>query len=90
MEYKLIQSAKGTRYMKGSRFCKASDVPEDVLQKLQTEQTVDTSKDCVFCGQPGTEEKTLNAKRYYLCLEDYGSKTTGELAELLKSRSINV
>lgn len=83
MEYRLIKSRKGIRYMKGAKFCKATDIPEDVLQRLHNQDTVDTSRDCVFCGQPGTEEKTLNSKRYYLCKLDYDTKTTGELAETI-------
>lgn len=87
MEYRIIQSTKGTRYMKGSKFCKVSDIPEDVLQRLHNQDKVDTSRDCVFCGQPGTEEKTLNSVRYYLCLDDYNTKTTGELAETIYKRT---
>lgn len=89
MEYKVIQSAKGFRYMKGNRFCKVTDIPEDVLQKLHTQDKVDTSRDCVFCGQPGTEEKTLNSTRYFLCLTDYQDRTTGELAQAVNYRINN-
>lgn len=87
MEYRLIQTSKGPKYMKGSKFCKATDIPEDVLQKLHTQETVDTSRDCPFCGQKGTEEKTLNSHRYYLCLEDYNTRTTGELAQTIDKQT---
>ena len=83
MEYRIIKSSKGTRYMKGSKFCKKEDVPEDVLQRLLAGDKVDTSKDCPFCGKVGTEEKTVNATTYYLCLDDYNQKTTGELAQTI-------
>lgn len=83
MEYKLIKSSRGVRYMKGSKFCKKTDVPEDVLQQLENQDTVDTSRNCVFCGGPGTEEKWLNGKKNYLCFDDYQNRTSGELAEKL-------
>lgn len=83
MEYKIIKGSRGVRYMKGSKFCKVTDIPEDVLQRLTNEERVDTPKDCVFCGQPGTEEKTLNGVRYLICLDDYNTKTTGELAQTI-------
>lgn len=89
MEYKIIQSSRGTRYMKSNRFCSVKDIPEDVLQRLHTGGVVDTSRDCVFCGQPGTEEKTLNSTRYYLCLTDYQQRTTGELAQAINYRLSN-
>lgn len=87
MEYRIINSSKGTRYMKGAKFCRASDIPEDILQRLHNEETINTSKDCPFCGRPGTEEKTLNSHRYYLCLEDYQTKTTGALAATIYSQT---
>lgn len=86
MEFKVLNTNKGIRYMKGAKFCKKTDIPEDILQRLLTQETVDSSKDCPFCGQPGTEEKTLNSKRYLLCLDDYNTKTTGELAQQLFTR----
>lgn len=83
MEYRVVNSRNGKRYMKGSKFCKRDDVPEDVLRRLENNESVDTSKDCPFCGQPGTEEKMLNSVVYHLCLDDYNTKTTGELAETI-------
>lgn len=87
MEYKILTTNKGFRYMKGAKFCKKTDIPEDILQRLLTQETVDSSKDCPFCGQLGTEEKTLNSKRYLLCLQDYQTKTTGELAGTIYARA---
>lgn len=90
MEYKVLTTNKGIRYMKGAKFCKKSDIPEDILQRLLTQETVDSSKDCPFCGQLGTEDKMLGAKRYHLCLEHYQTKTTGELAELFTKQEQKV
>lgn len=81
-EYKVLTTNKGFRYMKGAKFCKKSDVPEDILEKLLIDKVVNTLSLCPFCGEKGTEEKTINSTRYLLCLEHYSSKTTGELAEL--------
>jgi hypothetical protein len=83
MEYKLIPTNKGFRYMKGSKFCKKTDIPEDVLEKLLMDKVVNTLDLCPFCGEAGTEEKTINAQRYLLCLEHYQNKTTGELSETI-------
>jgi hypothetical protein len=90
MEYKLINTNKGIRYMKGSKFCKREDIPEDILEKLLVNEVVNTLHLCPFCGEPGTEEKTVNSKRYLLCMEHYGSKTTGELVELLNNKPVTV
>lgn len=87
MEYKILNTTRGVRYMKGSKFCSIKDIPEDVLQRLNNQETVNTTRDCPFCGGAGTEEKTLNSVRYYLCLEHYDTKTTGELAQTIDSRS---
>lgn len=89
MEYKILTTTRGVRYMKGAKFCSVKDIPEDVLQRLHSEGAVDTSRDCVFCGQPGTEEKTLNSTRYYLCLADYNQRSTGELAQVVNYRLNN-
>lgn len=89
MEYKILNTSRGVRYMKGAKFCSVKDIPEDVLQKLHTQDKVDTSRDCIFCGQPGTEEKTLNTIRRYLCLTDYQERSTGELAQAVNYRLNN-
>jgi hypothetical protein len=83
MDYKLIKSEKGIRYMKGSRFCKKTDIPADILARLETENSINTSHECPFCSKPGTEEKTVNGRTYYLCLDDYNSQTTGALARTI-------
>ena len=83
MQYKIIKGSRGIRYMKGSKLCKKTDIPADILVRLLKQEEVDTSKDCVVCGKPGTEEKTLNFHRYYLCLEDYNTRTTGEIARTI-------
>lgn len=78
-EYKLIENSKGNRWTKDGKFVAEAKVPESE-KKLATKQ-------CVFCSQPGTEEKTLNSTRYLLCLEHYNTKTTGELAETIASNA---
>lgn len=90
MEYKVLTTAKGFRYMKGARFCKKTDIPEDILQKLLVDKVVNTLNLCPFCKEPGTEEKTINATRYHLCLEHYTTKTTGELAQLFTKQEQKV
>jgi hypothetical protein len=61
-EYKVLTTNKGFRYMKGAKFCKKSDVPEDILEKLLIDKVVNTLSLCPFCGEKGTEEKTINAQ----------------------------
>jgi hypothetical protein len=90
MEYKVLTTNKGFRYMKGAKFCKKTDIPEDILEKLLVDKVINTLDLCPFCKEPGTEEKTINSTRYRLCSEHYQTKTTGELAELLSKRPVNV
>lgn len=74
MNYKLIKSSKGTRYMKDGKFIKITDIPEDVLQRLHDKQEVDTSRDCIFCGAPGTKQRMAYPRLVDLCDEHYYSK----------------
>jgi hypothetical protein len=90
MEFKVLTTNKGFRYMKDAKFCKKSDIPEDILAKLLVDKVVNTLDLCPFCKEPGTEEKTLNSTRYLLCLEHYQNKTTGELAELFTKQAQKV
>jgi hypothetical protein len=83
MEYRILKTNKGFRYMKGAKFCKKEDIPEDILEKLLVNEIINTLDLCPFCKEPGTEEKTINSQRYLLCLEHYQTKTTGELSETI-------
>jgi hypothetical protein len=73
--------------MKGAKFCKKSDVPEDILEKLLVDKVVNTLRSLPVLRGRGTEEKTINSTRYLLCLEHYSTKTTGELAELFTKQA---
>lgn len=94
-EYKQSKGPKGRKlYFKkqdngGFRMISVRDIPADILATLEPEKPVDDTKPqfrkCIFCGRLGTEEKTLNGQRHYLCLDDYQYKTTGEIAHRLAS-----
>lgn len=75
-------------WFRDGKMISKKDIPEDVLSTMELQKPVDDTKPefrkCVFCGQPATEEKWLNGEKQYLCLDDYNTRTSGELAEKLR------
>lgn len=76
-------------FFKDGKMISVKDIPKDVLDTMELQKPVDDTKPefrkCIFCGLPATEEKWLNKEKCYLCLDDYQTKTTGELAEKVQS-----
>lgn len=75
-------------WFRDGKMISKKDIPADVLSTMELQKPVDDTKPefrrCIFCGLPGTEEKWFNKEKYYLCLDDYQIKTTGELAEVVR------
>lgn len=89
-EYKMTPGPRGRQlFFRDGKLISKKDVPEDILSGMELQKPVDDTapefRKCVFCGLPATEEKWLNGAKQYLCLDDYQTKTTGELAEKLQT-----
>lgn len=94
MQYKMSPGPRGRKlYFKENeqgkfKMISVKDIPEDILASMELQKPVEETKPefrkCIFCGQPATEEKWFNREKYYLCLDDYQTKTTGELAEKIR------
>lgn len=88
----IYKQSKGPRgrwlYFKNGKMISKNSIPEDILFGMEPEKPVSDQlpefRKCVFCGQPATEEKWLNGEKQYLCLDDYNTRTSGELAEKLR------
>lgn len=89
--YKEIISTNGTRYTKDKRFIKKSEVPADILAKMQLGKDVSTdrtfNKECLFCGEPAKLTRVVNAKVVYLCDSDFYSNNIGKIAEELRKQN---
>lgn len=92
MEYKLIKSSKGTRYMKDGKFVAKDKVPISVLERLGKEEQISTSKDCIFCGVPSKLTRLLNSQPLYLCNEHYydSNVTLGKIAQRVREGTSHV
>ena len=85
--YKIVEGAKGKRYMKDGRFIKASDVPEEELKRLELNipDTIEgDNKKCIFCGMYSNLPRTVNGRTIYLCNEHFYSETIGKIAQKIR------
>lgn len=69
-----------------------NDIPEDILATMEPEKPISDQlpefRKCIWCGAHGTDEKWINRCRYFLCLDDYQTRTTGELVQRIREESI--
>ncbi len=79
--YKRIETKTGVKYWKDGKFIKKADIPAQVFQALETNPSYDESKDCIFCGLPGTKVRNYNLMVVHLCDEHYIEKRLGQIAE---------
>lgn len=86
MEYKLVETKKGSRYMKDNRFVSQNKIPVDILERLGKQERVSTTKDCIFCGVPSKLTRVLNSQPLYLCEEHYydSNITLGKIAQKVR------
>lgn len=97
MSESIYKQSKGPRgrwlYFRNGKMISKNDIPEHILAGMEPEKPVSDQapefRRCLFCAQPATEEKWLNGRLNYLCLDDYQTKTTGELAEKVKESVAN-
>lgn len=63
-------------------------IPEAILADLEPQKPLSNTKPdyrkCLFCDQPGTEERFLNGQYLYLCLHHYDTTTSGAQVEKLR------
>lgn len=93
-EYKISKGPRGrVLYFKreegqGFRMTKRDNIPEHILATMEPEKPVDDKapeyRRCIMCGQLGTERRFLNQQMVDLCLDDYQSRTTGEVVEKMR------
>lgn len=92
-EYKISKGPNGRNlYFRkdeaGFKMISVKDIPEDILKTMEVEKPVSDQapefRKCLFCGMQGTEERFINLQKVYLCLDDYGTKTTGEVVAQLR------
>jgi hypothetical protein len=91
MSYTAVPGPGGSiRYKKNNRFVKKSDIPADILIKLEvgmtdiTEQAIEPEiHKCIFCNMVTKQYRLLNSKPVYLCEDDYYDKTLGQVAQKL-------
>lgn len=83
--YRKITGKTGVKYWKDGKFIKKTDIPASVFQNLQTNPEYDDSKECIFCGQPGTKIRQLNLMIVNLCDIHYFEKRLGQIAEHLNN-----
>lgn len=89
----IYKQSKGPRgrwlYFKNGKMISKSNIPENILSTMEPEKPVSDQqpefRKCVFCEGPATDEKWLNGSKHYLCFDDYQERTSGELAERLRS-----
>lgn len=76
----------------GFKMVAKSSIPEDILATMELEKPIDDTlpefRKCIFCGELGTERKLINGQGVDVCLEDYYSKTTGEIVEQLRDKEL--
>lgn len=91
MIYKISPSKKeggNPRYRYNGRLVSVSDVPEDILELLKNQPTVEVLEDkidpvCIFCGSLARYSRFINLKTIPLCGQDYYDKSTGKIAQKL-------
>lgn len=85
--YKLIKSKHGNRYMKDGKFVKYDSVPQEIKDKLETNNAAATlldPKKCLFCDEPATETRYVNMQTIALCSEHFYSMNIGHIVMKLK------
>jgi hypothetical protein len=97
--YKVSPGPKGRQLFfkaeegKGFKMISKSSIPEDVLSTMELQKPVNDQapefRKCIFCGALGTEQKFINGEMIDLCLNDYQSRTTGEVVERLREGVAN-
>ena len=56
-------------------------------QIIPDKPVVDTSKSCIFCGQPAKYQRFVQLRTIPICEEHYYSETVGKIAEKLREKS---
>lgn len=79
-DYKVLNTSKGTRYMKDGKFVKADDMPEFIKEGH------DPTTDCVVCGNGGNHKRMILGMATCLCDNHYYSATYGAVAGILKKK----
>lgn len=90
-EYKTIPGPRGTtRFMFKGKFVKKSNIPPDVLIKLQVGMSVDVTPvekvplTCIFCGLGTKITRFLNLQSIPICEEHYYSTNVGQVIQQLR------
>lgn len=78
----------GIVYRENGKAIKSANVPEEVLELLQSEKEVKFSP-CIFCGQRATKIRYFNSMIVDLCDSDYYSHNLGQIAHKLREGEDN-
>lgn len=78
-----------TIYKMDHKFIKTADVPGNVLELLEIQDSVDDEnlqmtkpmKPCVFCKVPSKLSRIINQQTLAICEEHYYSKSTGQVVQ---------
>lgn len=79
--------------MKDKKFIKKSDIPEDILARLElgkdtpdeAESLNSNTKRCIFCHMGGCRyTKLIDGQVVYLCENDYYDKNMGHVAQRVR------
>lgn len=82
------------RYKKDGKMISPKDIPENILQVLQTNPVFNEeapaevrNKSCIFCGMYSNIVRLVNLQSVALCEEHYYSQSLGTIAQHLKEQS---
>lgn len=84
--YKKITGKTGVKYWKDGKFIKKTDIPASVYQALEINPQYDNSRECIFCGVPGTKIRQFNLMVVNLCDEHYFNKRLGQIAQHIREQ----
>jgi len=84
--YTKVSGKHGVRFMKGGRFVKVQDVPEEVKTKFDSQERMGAldPKACLFCGSFASETRFVNLRTIALCEEHYYDKNIGQIVQRLR------
>lgn len=78
---KVIAKNGRTLYYLDNKLASESD-----YEAWASQQETKTEGGCPFCGKTGTRTKFVHLQLVELCEDHYQDKTTGEIAEIIRSK----
>lgn len=90
--YKMIQVGTGFRYTKDKKFIKQSDVPPEIMARMELGKDVPDAAEslnpaarmCIFCGMGSKLPRLINGQTVYLCENHYHEKNMGQTAQRVR------